>query len=121
MATQASSLEVATVVMTTVLETRRMQALLVKQSLKRSQVRKKKRRSKKKRRRKNNPNLPLDRELQPLLLVGLDSQSLERHQSRCVPLQAVLAASPSEQRKEKTTAANELTNSVTCALMSVLS
>ena len=73
---------------------------------KRKRRRKKKRRRRKKKRRKKPVNhLLLVRENSRLLLVGLDSQSPEKHRSKFVHPQVVLAASRSEYRVDETTAA----------------
>ena len=100
---QASSSEEDTVEKTTVSEIRRRQLQLSQSKKKR---RKRKRRRKKKKRKKNKRKCSLlGRKSSKPLLVGLDSQYPEKHRSKFVHLQVVLAASLSEHRTEETTAA----------------
>ena len=101
---QASSSEEDTVEKMTVSEIRRIKQLQLSQSKKK---RRKRKRRRKKKKRKNNPlnnSLP-GRKNSKLLLVGLDSQCPEKHRSKFVHLQVVLAASHSDHRAEETTAA----------------
>ena len=101
---QASSSEEDTVEKTTVSEIRRIKQLQLSQSKKKR--RKRKRRRKKKKRKKNKRKCSLlGRKSSKPLLVGLDSQYPEKHRSKFVHLQVVLAASLSEHRAEETTAA----------------
>merc|ERR1712203_1322651 len=95
---QAFNLEVDMVEKMTVSVTRK--TLLLPSQLQRKRKKRKRRRKKKKR--KNNPlnnSLPGRKNNKPLL-VGLDSQFPEKHRSKFVHLQVVLAASHSDHRAE---------------------